>query len=101
MYTRATKTITTAGTLKPYIDGIDIYNSQFLYQLTDPNLERKLYEINVYEYRPDLIAQDFYGSVEYLPFVILSAGLSLSQFRKGVVLSLITKDAINSITKLN
>lgn len=101
MYKRESKIITTAGIISPYIDGIDVYNSELLYLLTDPSLERVTYEITVHEFRPDLIAEEFYGSANYLPYVLLSTGLSLPQFKKGVVLSLIKKEIIISLNKMS
>lgn len=101
MYTRDTKISTTEGTISPYVDGIDVYNSKLLYLLSDPTIERDSYEIVVYEYRPDLIAKDYYGSEEYLPYVILSTGLRLNQFKKGMVISLIKKDEITRINKIS
>jgi hypothetical protein len=99
MFTKESKISSLGGELVPFIDGIDLYNSKLLYLLSDPSVERSAYEITVHEYRPDLIAKDFYGSEDYLPYVILSTGLSLPQFKKGVVLSLITKSSISSILK--
>lgn len=101
MYTRESKISSSDSNITPYIDGIDIYNSKLLYLLSDPSVERESYEITVYEYRPDLIAKDFYGSEDYLPYVILSTGLRLSQFNKGRILSLITKEEINRLYKLS
>ena len=101
MYTRESKISSSDGIITPYIDGIDIYNSKLLYLLSDPSVEREPYEITVYEYRPDLIAKDFYGSEDYLPYVILSTGLRLSQFNKGRILNLITKEEINRLHKLS
>ena len=75
--------------LSNYIEGEDVYNSLFLHIINDPTIERSLYQITVYEYRPDLIARDFYGSEDYLGILLVQVGINLEQYKKGTVLSLI------------
>lgn len=99
MYTKSDRIIRNQTELSNYISNIDIYNSKLLYQLSDPNLERVSYEIVVSEYRPDLIAKEFYGSTDYTPYVLLSSGLKLEHLKKGAVISLIPKDVLDNIIK--
>lgn len=75
--------------LDNFIDGIDVYNSEFLLKLFDPDLPKINFTITTQKYRPDLIAEDFYKSSKYSEYVILQAGLPLSEFKQGVVLQLI------------
>lgn len=99
MYRKADKI--TGNILDPsnYIQGFDIYNSKFLAQISDQNLKREYYEIRVNEYRPDLIAQSFYGSSDYLGVLLLQTKMTLPNFKRGVVLSLLPKETIDSIIK--
>ncbi len=99
MYTKPSRITLNYTSLTNYILESDVYNSKLLYLLSDPNISRVDYTITVSEYRPDLIAKDFYGSVDYLPYVILSAGLGLEQYRKGAVISLVPKDILDSFIK--
>ena len=80
-----------------YIEGFDVYNSLLLLRLSDTSLTRDLYQIKTYEYRPDLIAKDYYGSESYLEYILLQGGIAIQSYRKGVVLRLIPKDILDSI----
>ena len=71
MYTRPKRIYSDLKNLNYYIEGSDVYNSQLLLYLQDPNLDREEYTVKT-PYRPDLIAEDFYGSVGYEPYVILN-----------------------------
>lgn len=75
--------------LDNFIDGIDVYNSEFLLKLFDPDLPKVNFIITTQKYRPDLIAEDFYKSSRYSEYVILQAGLPLSELKQGVTLQLI------------
>lgn len=97
MHTKPDRITRNITSLTNYISENDIYNSKLLYLLSDPTINRVSYQITVSEYRPDLIAQDFYGSTEYLPYVLLSTGLGLEQYKKGLVISLIPKETIDSL----
>ena len=99
MYNKSNAIIVSSNQLVNYIYDFDVYNSMLLYKLSDPTIEKNLYEINLYEYRPDLIAKDFYGSVEYLPYVLISSGMSLDQLKKGTVIKLIPKKILDNILK--
>ena len=99
MYTKSGKIIKNQTEISNYILDTDIYNSKLLYQLSDPNLEKVSFEIKIYEYRPDLIAKEFYGSTDYTPYVLLSSGLKLEHLKKGAVISLVPKNILDNIIK--
>lgn len=97
MYKKESRIISNVSEFSNYLKGSDVYNSKLLYRLSDPEIDRVSYEITTYEYRPDLIAIDFYGSIDYLPYVILNSGIGLEQFTKGTVIKLIPKETILGI----
>ncbi len=97
MYSKANKIISDKAELSNYIEGFDVYNSQLIEKMKDPDLPKVMYEITVYEYRPDLIAQDFYGSDAYTALILLQNGVGLEFYTKGAVLELIPKSAIDNI----
>lgn len=99
MYTKSSEIIISSNLLVNYIEKFDVYNSKLLYKLADPSIEKTLYEITVNEYRPDLIAFDFYGSAEYLPYVLISSGMTLDQLKRGTIIKLIPKAQLDSIIK--
>lgn len=99
MYSKSSNIIVSNLHLSNYLDGFDVYNSKLLYKLSNPYIEKTLYEINMYEYRPDLIALDFYGSTSYLPYVLISSGMSLDCFKKGTVIKLIPRSVLDNIIK--
>lgn len=80
-----------------YIEGSDVYNSLLLLRLSDTSLPRELYQIKTYEYRPDLIAKDYYGSESYLAYILLQGGLRIQDYQKGIILRLIPKETLDSI----
>ena len=80
-----------------YIDGFDIYNAYIIQELQRSDLSRETYEIKNYQYRPDLIAKDYYGSENYTGLVMLQSGLTLSNFKRGLILSLITKNDLDKL----
>ena len=99
MYTR-TKTISSSiEGANNYIEGYDVYNSKLIEQLRNPGLEREQYEINTSEYRPDLIAEDYYGSSSYESLVMIQTGTTLTNYTKGSVLSLIPKSELDSFLR--
>lgn len=99
MYRKAEKITGSIHDPSNYIQGFDVYNSKFLAQINDPNLEREYYEVRVNEYRPDLIAQDYYGSSDYMGILLLQTKMTLPNFKRGVVLKLLPKTTIDSIIK--
>lgn len=99
MYRKTNKILSNTEDLSNYINEFDVYDSYLLYKLRDPSIQKDYYEITVYEYRPDLIARDFYGSVNYTGLLFLQSGLILSDFTKGTVLSLIPKNILDNIIK--
>lgn len=97
MYRKKSKIVHTIENLGNYIDGFDVYDSLFLSKLTNPLLKREDYLITVYEYRPDLIARDYYGSTSYMGILLAQTKLSVDQFKKGVILNLLPKSTIENI----
>jgi hypothetical protein len=89
MYTKTTKTGSYKQDLSTYIDGYDLYNSRLLDILKDPSIETKDYIIKTNEYRPDLIAQDFYGDSKYMGIMMITCGIGLENYKRGVTLKLI------------
>ena len=97
MYTRSKKIIGNKTELGNYIEGFDVYNSLFLRELLNPSLTREEYKINNYELRPDLIAQEFYGSTDYTAILIIQTGVKLEELRKGKILRLLPKNIVDEI----
>lgn len=99
MYTKESRLIGARENLSNYIEGVDVYNSQFLHYISSPDIPKVPYQITVHEYRPDLIARDFYNSEDYLGILMVQLGVGLSALTKGTVLYLIPKDTIDNILK--
>lgn len=99
MFKKYNKIVENSNNLSNYINETDVYNSNILYTITNPNVEKVSYEITVHEYRPDLIAEQFYGSKDYMPYVLLSAGVRLEQLKKGSIIKLIPKSVLDDIIK--
>lgn len=97
MYTRGDRIITNKSEVSNYVEGLDFFNSKFLYELSRPELSREIYEITVYEYRPDLIARDFYGDVSYQGIVMLQATGGLLGLKRGNKILLVPKVKVDSI----
>lgn len=99
MYSKANKVSSGIEDIVNYISGYDVYNSKLIEQLRDPSLPREQYEIKTFEYRPDLIAQDFYGSTDYEGLLMIQTGSTLTNFRKGITLTLIPKSNLDSLLR--
>ena len=99
MYSKANKISSGIEDVVNYISGCDVYNSKLIEQLRDPGLPREQYEIKTYEYRPDLIAQDFYGSTAYEGLLMIQTGSTLTNFTKGETLTLISKSNLDSLLR--
>lgn len=97
MYTKKDEIISNKENLANYINGIDIYNSSILIYLASPIIERVSYEITAYEYRPDLIAEAFYGSTSYAGLLMLQAARGLETYKRGSILKLIPKKTLDNI----
>lgn len=97
MYTKASKIISNKQNLSNYFSGFDVYNSSLLVKLNDPSIIRDSYEITTYTFRPDLIAEDYYGSNDYSGLVILMAARRLQTFTKGSIIQLIPKSTLDNI----
>ena len=97
MYSKTNKIFSGLSKIENYIQENDVYNSKLLFLLSDPTIEREEYEIIVYQYRPDKIAEDFYGDSSYEGLLILQAAIPLSSYTKGTILRLIPKDTLDLI----
>ena len=97
MFTKESKIINNKQNLSNYISGYDVYNSSLLIYLNDPQIERENYEIMTYTFRPDLIAQDYYGDISYEGLVVLMASIGLESYTKGNVIQLIPKSVLDNI----
>lgn len=97
MYTKKQKIQSNESNLSNYIEGFDVYNSLFLQKISDPSLKRLKYEITVNEFRPDLIAYDFYGNSEYMGFLMAQIKIPLKNLKRGVIISLLPKETIDNI----
>lgn len=91
------RNITTTDKLSNYINGSDVYSSELLYQLTNPDLERELFEVTTWEYRPDIIAKNFYGSTSYTDLVILQMKVGIEDLKKGLIIRLIPKSTLDNL----
>lgn len=99
MYRKKNKIIMAKNDPSNYILGYDIYDSLLLSQINDTTLEKENYEITVHEYRPDLIAQDIYGSTSYLGLFLLQVKKPLADLKRGTVLSVLPKTVLDTIIK--
>ena len=97
MYSKTNKIFTGLSNLENYIDGNDVYNSKLLLLLGDPSIEKEEYKILNYQYRPDLIAEDYYGDSSYEGLLILQVASPLSSYTIGTTLYLIPKSVLDSI----
>ena len=97
MYKRASIIYSKNTSISDYIENNDTYNSKLLLDISDPSIEREEYIITVNKYRPDLIAEEFYGNSSYLDFIILQTGRRLEDFGEGEILYLIPKNVIDSL----
>lgn len=99
MYTKENRLIGKRENLSNYVEGNDIYNSAFLHHISDPDIVKIPYQITINEYRPDMIAKDFYGSEDYLGILMVQIGSGFDQLTKGTILYLIPKDTIDAIIR--
>jgi len=99
MYKKEQKIISSIEDVSNYIEGYDIYNSTFLSLLYNTTEPKEKYEITVYEFRPDLICKDFYGSESYYGIFLLQTKKLLTEFSKGTVLELLPKSVVDNIIR--
>jgi len=99
MYSKANKVSSGIEDVVNYISGNDVYNSKLIEQLRDPGLPKEEYEIKTFEYRPDLIAKEVYGSTDYEGLLMIQTGSTLTNFKKGVTLNLIPKSNLDSLLR--
>lgn len=99
MYKKEQKIISSIEDVSNYIEGFDIYNSTFLSLLYNTSESKEKYEITVYEFRPDLICKDFYGSESYYGIFLLQTKKLLTDYRKGVILELLPKSVVDNLIR--
>lgn len=99
MYTRAKIVSSALEDIVNYVEGEDVYNSKLIELLRDPGLEREEYEITTFEYRPDLIAKEVYGSAGYESLIMIQTGTTLTNYKKGETLMLIPKASLDSLLR--
>lgn len=97
MYTKNSKITSNKQNLSNYISGFDVYNASILVYLNDPGVKKEYYEITTYTFRPDLIAEDYYGSANYEGLVVLMASRGLQTYTKGSIIQLIPKPVLDNI----
>lgn len=97
MYYSSRTLIGNGKELANYVKDYDVYNSIFLKRLASEDLPREYYKIETFEYRPDLIAKDFYGSSDYSALVIIQNAMPLSSYSRGTILRLIPKDYLDNL----
>ena len=88
MYTRPSRVYSDITGLEHYIEGADVYNSLLLFYLQDPDLETEEYTIKT-PYRPDLIAEEFYGDSSFEPYVTLQLKTPINELTRGRKFNLI------------
>lgn len=94
MYTIGSSIVSDKVDLSNYIQDFDVYNSKLILLLSDPSIEREDYIIKTFEYRPDLIAKEVYGSTRFLGLLLLTQSIGIESYRKGTVLSIIPKSTL-------
>lgn len=99
MFSKESKIISNREELSNYISGFDVYNSKLLLLLKDPSIQKETYLITNYEFRPDLIARDYYGSSDYQGLLLLQSSIGLEDYRIGTILELIPKIKLDEILK--
>ena len=97
MFKRAKKIISNKLEMGNYIEGYDVYNSLFLKELLDPTITRIKYKITNFEYRPDLIAKDIYGSEDYMAIFLVQVEGGIDSLQKGNYLSVVPKEVVDAI----
>lgn len=95
MYERSQQRSAT-GDISSFVDGYDLFNSKLITILGNV-VDRLYYTITNYEYRPDLICKEIYGSEDYLTIFLMLSGMSTEDFTKGSTVPYINKNVLDSI----
>ena len=83
--------------IEGYIDESDIFGSSLLYNISlNPFATREAYTIKTKEFRPDLVAKDYYGDVKYESYVILQAG-GIENIYPGNTIYLLTSSSLKGL----
>lgn len=99
MFTKNPKIIHDPQNLDNYIQGTDVFNSVLLYKLKNTDCNRIEYTITSHQYRPDLIAEDIYGSPDWQGILVYQLGIPLESYSKGTTLYVIPKEIIEDLIK--
>jgi hypothetical protein len=84
--------------LANYIEGDDIFNSEFLYRLNNLSDEDFNYhEITRYERRIDLISERIYNDKKYADILLFINKISINDLALGVVLKYPRKNVIDAL----
>ena len=97
MFTKSSKINSSRTDFSNYIEGFDVYNSRVFDLMKEYDDQRVLYKITTKSYRPDLIAKYIYGSIDYLPFLLIACASGLSYYTKGNTISIFPKDVIDKV----
>lgn len=97
MYKKGKAIVSSKEELGNYIEEFDVYNSSFLTKLLDPSLPRDPYQITRYEYRPDLIAEDIYGSSSYTAILMVQVGMGIENYTKGSYITVLSRETVGRI----
>lgn len=97
MFKHTSKRDLTLEDLANYIEGFDVYNARLMDGIRDAYNDRVTYEIRTFEYRPDLIAKDIYGSTKYTGLFMLSCGVGLEGLYKGAIIQVIPKEVLDNL----
>lgn len=97
MYRSSSKIFQSKQDLKNYIEDYDVYNARILDLLKEREDDKVEYVIKTFEYQPDLIAMDIYGSTSYTSFLMIIAGIGLESYTKGTILRILPKTVIDSV----
>ncbi len=86
MYSKKRTTLKSAEIdLEAFVEGLDLYNSKFLYLLR--MLPSKgSYEVNLDKYRIDLITNELYTNTSMSEILLIYNGLTISELQPGVLL---------------
>lgn len=80
-----------------YVEDHDVFNSYLVRRLNDPSLVKVSYVITRYEYRPDLIARDIYGSTDYTGMLMSQCRMGVAAYRRGMIIRVLSKSDLDRI----
>lgn len=92
-----TRTSSSFREFNQYLEDQDVFNSYIVRKLNDPSLVKVSYVVTRFEYRPDLIANDIYGSTDYTGMLMSQCRMSISSYRRGTVIRVLSKTDLDRI----